>query len=204
MPCAATSQNNLNIGLAGNVQIFDPSSISSTGLLNLQSWNNGTSSIDASVSGNAGGGLLINYFCGSNTFINTASGIVHLGTTRIGSEKIALGPHTNAKLTVDGKVVVKSLYVTQQNWADYVFDKGYKLPAWEETEKYFIANKHLKDVPSEKEIVSYGNNLGETDAVLLRKIEEAYLYIGELFKQVDELKKLNHTLETKLKSLNSK
>jgi hypothetical protein len=50
------------------------------GLMNFQCWN-GTSSIDASTGGTTGGVLLINYFCGNNTNINTGllGGWVNLG-----------------------------------------------------------------------------------------------------------------------------
>jgi hypothetical protein len=91
------------------------------------------------------------------------------------------------KLTVNGAIVAKELYATASNWADYVFKSDYQLRSLNEVEIFIAANKHLPDVPSEAEIVSNGNNLGETDAVLLRKIEELTLYIIEQNKRITEL-----------------
>lgn len=74
--CAAAPTAWANHQFGGLLQIFDADPITGdyvqgTGLLNLQTWSGG-SSIDASIGGSAnGGGLLLNYFCGNNTFINT-------------------------------------------------------------------------------------------------------------------------------------
>lgn len=74
-------------------------------------------------------------------------------------------------------------------WADYVFDEDYKLLSLTEVENYIKENKHLPNVPSADEVETNGNNLGEMDAILLRKIEELTLYIIELEKKVNQLSK---------------
>ncbi|HRD40500.1 MAG TPA: hypothetical protein PLC65_17860, partial [Bacteroidia bacterium] len=74
IPCAASPGGPaFTIGLGGLAQVYDPNS-SNTSLLNMQSWGgtNPGSSIDASLSGSGTTGLLINFFCKSNTYINTA------------------------------------------------------------------------------------------------------------------------------------
>ena len=71
-PCAAGPlSTTFTQQFGGALQIFDNNNPTTSGLLNLQTWTGG-SSIDASVGGQTGqGGLLLNYFCGNNTFINT-------------------------------------------------------------------------------------------------------------------------------------
>ncbi len=64
-------------------------------------------------------------------------------------------------------------------WADYVFSENYDLLTLDEVESHIIENGHLKDIPSEKEVMENGINLGEMDALLLQKIEELTLYIIE-------------------------
>ncbi|KXX69421.1 hypothetical protein [Flammeovirga sp. SJP92] len=55
----------------------------------------------------------------------------------------------------------------------------YKLKSLEEVEKHIKEHKHLPDVPSAKEVEEKGVNVGETEAMLLRKIEELALYLME-------------------------
>lgn len=112
--------------------------------------------------------------------------------------------HANALLYVKGELVVgdntgaKGIYLYQANWADFVFDKNYKLMPLSELENYYKSNHHLPNVPTTKDIQTNGNNLGETDAVLLQKIEENTLYIVELKKQLEAQQKLIDALSKKL------
>lgn len=90
---------------------------------------------------------------------------------------------------VCGLVKAKEFEVSLQNWwADFVFDKDYKLMSLTELENYFTINKHLPNVPSTTEVKDKGYNLTDMDATLLQKIEELTLYVIELQKQIDELK----------------
>jgi hypothetical protein len=141
-------------------------------------------------------------------FVIWGNGNLNCGKTQIGSStQLFTGPHGDAMLTVggtSGKIVAKQMYVTQLNWADYVFDANYSLPDWKETEEYFTKNHHLKDVPTTEDIKNNGNNLGETDAVLLKKIEEAYLYLSKVNKEIEDLKEANKKLQNEVKELKSK
>jgi hypothetical protein len=56
-----------------------------------------------------------------------------------------------------------------------------------ETEEFIKLNKHLPGIPSEKEVMENGINVGEMNALLLQKIEELTLY---LIMQNDRIKKL--------------
>jgi hypothetical protein len=118
---------------------------------------------------------------------NTGLSTAHKGQVIIGEKKIVSGPHADFKLSVDGKLVATELYVTNANWADYVFDKNYKLMDLSAVENYIKENKHLPHLPSAKEISDNGNNLAETDRMLLEKIEELTLYILQQEKKINAL-----------------
>jgi hypothetical protein len=113
----------------------------------------------------------------------------HKGQVMIGEKTITSGAHADFKLSVDGKILATEIYVTQQNWADYVFEKDYKLLSLPELEKYIATNKHLPNVPSTAEMKSAGNNVANTDQILLEKIEELTLYVIEQQKHIESLKK---------------
>lgn len=205
--CAAQPYAYVNHQFGGWMQIFNADAagnyVPNSGLLNFQTWTGG-SSIDASIGGQTGGGgLLLNYFCGNNTFINTGAngGEVFMGKTHIGGVPSASAPHANALLSVGGDVVAKAVYVTQKDWADFVFDPTYQLMPFNELQSYYQANKHLPNVPSTKEISENGNDLANTDKILLQKIEESYLYMAEMKKQIEELKEKNTQLELQLNKL---
>lgn len=89
----------------------------------------------------------------------------------------------------DGQVRTKSLTVTLTGWSDFVFDDGYRLPTLSEVENYINSKRHLPDIPSAKEVEENGVDLGEMNAKLLQKVEELTLYVIDLQKQIDELKK---------------
>lgn len=155
-------------------------------------WNN--------TAGNAGGDLVF----------GTSDGISMLermrinadGKVFIGTQKQASGSYINALLHVNGTAVARELVVTQQNWADFVFDNDYKLMPLKELERFYQNNHHLPDVPTTSEIIENGNELGKTDATLLRKIEELTLYMVAQQKQIDAQEKEIQLLVEKLKDKN--
>ncbi|MDR2569346.1 MAG: hypothetical protein LBD23_03480 [Oscillospiraceae bacterium] len=50
-------------------------------------------------------------------------------------------------------------------------------------------NKRLPEIPSAAEVAENGINIGELNALLLKKVEELTLYIIDLQNQINELKK---------------
>jgi hypothetical protein len=123
------------------------------------------------------------------------------GATFIGVKKpIASSVHGNALLAVDGKVLAKEVYVNIHNsiWADYVFDKNYKLMPLKEVEKYIAANKHLPNVPSEKDLTDtddYNLSLSDMQRLQMEKIEELYLHVIQQQKDIEALKLENEKLK---------
>ncbi len=91
------------------------------------------------------------------------------------------------KLAVDGNIRSKEV-VIESVWADYVFDKGYRLRSLEEVSDYIKANGHLPGIPSAKEIISNGLHVGNVQAKMMEKIEELTLYIIDLKKEIELLK----------------
>jgi len=97
----------------------------------------------------------------------------------------------NYKLDVNGTIRAKEIKV-ESSGADYVFRQGYNLRTLEEVETFIFQNKHLPEIPNEKEVKEKGISLGEMNTKLLQKIEELTLYVIE---QNKELKKTYNDLK---------
>ncbi len=118
-----------------------------------------------------------------------ANGNIGIGTSNPGSFKLA----------VEGKIGAREVQViTTSPWPDYVFEHTYKMPSLRELQNYISINKHLPEIPSAEEVKTDGHKLGEMDVLLLKKVEELTLYIIDLQKQVDSIKKENDELKSKI------
>jgi hypothetical protein len=113
---------------------------------------------------------------GSNIYFNT--GKVSIGTNIANSA---------SALSVSGKILATEVEVVSSITADYVFEPEYKLMPLTDLEKYLQKHKHLPDFPSATEFSEKGQNLGKTDDLLLRKIEELTLYIIEQNKKIEAI-----------------
>jgi hypothetical protein len=113
---------------------------------------------------------------GSNVYFN---GNVGIGTTSI--------TDAGYKLYVETGIRTRKVKVDQATWPDYVFYDGYKLPPLPEVESFIKKNNHLPGVPSAAEVKKEGLDLGEGQAVLLKKIEELTLYVIEQNKKIATL-----------------
>ena len=100
------------------------------------------------------------------------------------------------KLAVNGSAVFTQAVVKNyNNWPDYVFDSTYSLQPLDKVENYIKANKHLPNIPSASEIKSKGLDLGDISTRQQAKIEELTLYLIELKKQNELLKRRMDKLE---------
>ncbi len=111
--------------------------------------------------------------------LNPNGGNVGIGTTNVPSDY---------KLAVDGKVIAEEITVKlSEQWPDYVLKPTYSLRSLKEVELFITEKSHLPDVPSATEVEANGIELGEMNAILLKKIEELTLYLIEANKSIDEL-----------------
>jgi trimeric autotransporter adhesin len=95
-------------------------------------------------------------------------------------------------LYVANGVLTEKVTIAAKNtvaWADFVFEKNYKLRPLTEVESYIQQNGHLPEVPSTQEVQTNGMNLAENDAKLLQKIEELTLYMIAQDKKIKNLEK---------------
>jgi hypothetical protein len=101
-------------------------------------------------------------------------------------------------LTVNGNIVARKLKITQNVWADFVFEDTYKLPNLKDVESFIKEHKHLPEVISAKEVEEKGIDVGESQAMLLKKIEELTLYLIDMQKQLEDQKKRIEDLKIEL------
>jgi hypothetical protein len=92
-------------------------------------------------------------------------------------------------LTVNGTLHSTEVKVTVSVLPDYVFKSDYKLPKLSSVESYINVNHHLPEIPSAAEVAANGMALGEMNTKLLKKVEELTLYVIDLKKELDQLKK---------------
>lgn len=86
-----------------------------------------------------------------------------------------------------------------QNWSDHVFQNNYKLMPLNDLEKFIIKHEHLPNIPSAKELVLSGLDLAEMQSKQMEKIEELTLYMIEMKKEIELLKKENKELKKIIK-----
>lgn len=119
--------------------------------------------------------LAVNSY-GQNLMIVKANGSVGIGTTDTKGYKLA----------VNGSGIFTQVKVKVFNaWPDYVFSDNYSLPSLQSLEQFINMHKHLPEIPAEKEVLADGQDLGEMNRLLLKKVEELTLYIIQLNKKVD-------------------
>ena len=95
----------------------------------------------------------------------------------------------NYALAVNGGIISTKVFIKEVNqWPDYVFSKEHKLLDLEELRQYLNDNKHLPGVPSEKEILGKGYDIGEMQSIMMEKIEEMTRYILLLQDEINLLK----------------
>lgn len=151
--------------------------------------------------GNAGGGFLQ---LGSNTSTNIAldnneiqarnNGAVSRlvlqnggGGVQIGSTAVPSG----YALAVTGKVICEELRIklASSPWPDYVFSPQYRPMPLAQLERFISRNCRLPGIPSAATVEQEGVAVGDLQKQLLEKIEELTLYVIELKKEIDVLKR---------------
>lgn len=112
--------------------------------------------------------------------------------------------HCKGNHAIDGKLTAKEIEIKIDTGADFVFESDYQLPSLSEVENHIKENKHLPDIPSEKEMIENGVNVNEMQIKLLQKIEELTLYVIELDKKDKEKSRLIERQEKLIEELQNK
>lgn len=131
------------------------------------------------------------YRMGSGTVSNGYFSITNHDTS---SELLRLLGNGNA--IIYGNLESQKVKVTQTpgNWPDYVFTENYKLRTLNELEQYIQTNKHLPEVPSATDIETNGQDLGNMQVTLLKKVEELTLYLIDQDKRLQTSDARHQTL----------
>ncbi len=159
----------------------------------------------------------LNNATGDSVLITDAGGNMHLkdlssfnslghwqttGSTSYDSlDNIGIGTSNTQgyKLAVNGNAIFSKIRVkAQSGWPDYVFKKDYRLPPLKDVEHYIKAHQHLPGVQSAEDVAKEDQDLGATQAVFLKKMEEMTLYIIELNKKVEKLSQENEKLKKRM------
>lgn len=169
--------------------IHAPGTGTYNGLLTLAPWSDASGGPSYQMSFDPSGIFLRQGNYTSNTWSVWTKFVVEKnGLTTLGNGSITSG------LNVNGNIKAREVNVTTANWADDVFDKGYPLPTLKDLDREIKQKGHLPDMPSTKQVLQDGINVGEMNKKLLRKIEELTLYI------IDQNKRII-VLESKMKTL---
>jgi hypothetical protein len=138
----------------------------------------------------------IGFVSGTNTFgiwASSSSNSANLPSICFTTgQNVGIGTvNPQEKLSVNGTVLAKKVRVSinSVDWPDFVFEPGYRLNSLAWLEAYVKTNKHLPDVPSSEEVGKNGADLGNNQAILLKKIEELTLYLIEQNKKIESLEK---------------
>ena len=132
----------------------------------------------------------------SITGLKTFTGNVSFGATTI---------PTGYQYAFNGNTIASSITIrAYSKWADYVFSPQYKLLSLSEVAEYIRVNHHLQDIPTAAEVEKNGQNLGEMNEKLLKKVEELTLYLIEKDKQIKDQKAVIESQEERLRKIEAR
>lgn len=213
-------QGNVSIGMntfSDKLAVFGRISVESTGIGNYGNFNMkiGSQGIDTYEPSGRTGGLYLNHDSHQPVIIGNynqtyesflaVAGYINVRRINIGSvdgwtweranAMVAGDVHADYKLSVNGKIVAKSVYITMSGWGDFVFEKNYQRMNWLEKKNFFETNKHLPGLEKASEIEKHGVNMSETLKHVTINVEENSLDIIDLYQQTVELTKRLEKLE---------
>ncbi len=99
------------------------------------------------------------------------------------------------QLEDDGLLRGRKIRLDEDTWADYVFEKNYRLMPLGQLKKYIQSEGHLPNVPSANEITTNGVDVSDMLKVQMEKIEELSLYMIEMNERLNKLETENERLK---------
>lgn len=200
-------ENNTAIGYGALSVLNTGVGNSALGKRALSGVSNGNNNIGIGI--DTGGNIAAgneNIVIGNNLNVLTSGGNnqLNIGNWIIGNNgTIGIGQFTNQLpangIAQDGekyKLFVKDGIRTEKvkvdiaasnGWADYVFEKDYKLMSLSDLSHFINKNGHLPEVPTTKEVIENGIELKEMNILLLKKVEELTLHAIEQQKRIEAL-----------------
>lgn len=103
-------------------------------------------------------------------------------------------------LDVNGIARAKEIIV-KTGWSDFVFKPDYPLMPLQEVQAFIPDQGHLPGIPSEKEVLEKGVSVGESQKLLLQKIEELTLYALEQQEALDRFEQKLNQKEDRIRDL---
>ena len=100
----------------------------------------------------------------------------------------------------DGIISGDVILAYTSDWADYVFDKDYKLMPLKEVENYINNNHHLPGIPSAAE-ANKSYSVAKINTGFLKKIEELTLYTIDQDKKIEEQSRELASVKQQLQAL---
>lgn len=165
---------------------------------NGTSWstsNDGTSG----ASGNNGGGVIYSSVLGDMYFsiLPTTGGSSGqaLSDAQVKGNIAMRIDHTN------GAMYAKQIFVQTTGFPDYVFNKGYQLMPLMQLKSYIDQNHHLPEMPAAADVEKNGQNLGEINKLLTKKVEELTLYLIDKNQEIITLKQNDQSQQQQIDEL---
>ncbi|GJM34778.1 MAG: hypothetical protein DHS20C18_37790 [Saprospiraceae bacterium] len=208
MDIAGTTRMGGNTDVTANLSVAQDASIGDDLQVNGNTNINGFATVDGFLTVNNSATITQNLTVNQSAFVNLDLSVtddanigddLNVGGTAIITDAAAIGTSTipsGFKLAVDGKVICEELKVQMsESWPDYVFGVDYQRPDLTEWEQFIKTNQHLPGIPSAAEVAENGGiEVGETQRLLLEKIEQLTLILIDQKKQIEQL-------ETTVKSI---
>lgn len=122
------------------------------------------------------------------------------GTSNSQQDIISFKNGSNQEMATlqDGVLTLDQIRLNVTTFPDYVFASNYTLMPLDKVASFIKTHKHLPNMPSEKEVIKEGMNVGQINTILVEKVEELTLYTiaqeAKIKKQDKALKLLEERL----------
>jgi hypothetical protein len=114
------------------------------------------------------------------------------GQVGIGTE------NPTSTLSVNGTLSAKEVVITVDGWADRRLQPDYPLMPLSQVKQYINEHGTLPEIPSEREVLTHGVNIGEMQVKLLAKIEELTLHAIKQNERLITLEQENARLQQQM------